>query len=260
MIPRAGPTITPATVIITTMRNLEASQVATGAHAADATGSEPLLKLLTFLSPAFPVGAFSYSHGLEFSIDSGAIRNAEALQAWLADLLQHGGAWTDAVLFTEAYRAAAAVDLSQLHTVAELASALSPSRERHLEAIAQGRAFLDAVAASWPCASAQTLLAAKGSTYSVAVAAVTADHRIPLENALPAYLNAFTANLVSVGVRLIPIGQNAGLGILSALHPLIAATACRAENSTLDDLGSSTILSDIASMRHEEQYSRVFRT
>ena len=79
-------------------------------------------------------------------------------------------------------------------------------------------------------------------------------------SALPAYLNAFVANLVSVGVRLIPIGQNAGLGILAALHPLIVATARRAENSTLDDLGSATILSDIASMRHEAQYSRVFRT
>lgn len=243
-----------------TMRNLEASQVATGAHAANATGSEPLLKLLTFLSPAFPVGAFSYSHGLEWAIDSGAICNAEALRTWLTDLLQLGSAWTDAVLFTEAYPAAASADLPRLHAVAELASALSPSRERHLEATSQGRAFLDAIAASWPCTSAKALLETGGSTYSVAVAAVAADHGIALEAALPAYLNAFTANLVSVGVRLIPIGQNAGLGILSALHPLIVATAHRAENSTLDDLGSSTILSDIASMRHELQYSRVFRT
>jgi urease accessory protein len=243
-----------------TTRNLEASQVATGAHAANATSSEPLLKLLTFLSPAFPVGAFSYSHGVELAIDSGAIRNAEALRTWLTDLLQVGSAWTDAMLFTEAYRAAAAADPSRLHAVAELASALSPSRERHLEATAQGRAFLDAIAASWPCASVLALRETGGAAYSIAVAAVAADQGIALESALPAYLNAFVANLVSVGVRLIPIGQNAGLGIHSALHPLIAATAHRAENSTLDDLGSSTILSDIASMRHEEQYSRVFRT
>jgi urease accessory protein len=229
-------------------------------NAAGGTGSEPLLKLLTFLSPAFPVGAFSYSHGVEWAIDSGAIRSAEALQTWLTDLLQLGGVWTDAVLFAEAYRAAAAADLTRLQAVAELASALSPSRERHLEATAQSRAFLDAITASWQCASLRSLLETGGSTYSVAVAAVSADHGIALENALPAYLNAFAANLISVGVRLIPIGQNAGLGILATLHPLIAATARRAGNSTLDDLGSSTILSDIASMRHEEQYSRVFRT
>jgi urease accessory protein len=247
-----------------TTRNLEnASPIrdaSPGIHVADGGCSEPLLKLLTFLSPAFPVGAFSYSHGLEWAIDSGTIRNAEALRAWLTDLLQLGGAWTDAVLFTEAYRAAAAADLSRLQAVAELASALSPSRERHLEATSQGHAFLDAISASWPCATAQSLLDNGSAAYSVAVAAIAADHGIALEAALPAYLNAFTANLVSVGVRLIPIGQNAGLGILSALHPLIAATARRAENSTFDDLGSSTVLSDIASMRHEEQYSRVFRT
>jgi urease accessory protein len=218
-----------------------------------------LLKLLTFLSPAFPVGAFSYSHGLEYAIDRGTVRSPKALQAWLIDLLQVGGAWTDAVLFAEAYRAAAAHDLPRLAAVAENATALSPSSERYLESTGQGRAFLDAISASWSCRSADALLKAD-SPYSVAVAAVAADHKIPVETALPAYLNAFVANLVSVGVRLIPIGQNAGLKILSALHPVIAATAGRGISSTLDDLGSSAILSDIASMRHEEQYSRVFRT
>lgn len=219
-----------------------------------------LLKLLTFLSPAFPVGAFSYSHGLEWQIDSGAIRSAEALQAWLRDILEVGGAWNDSLLFAEAHRAAAAFDWPKLRAVAELASAISPSRERHLESTAQGRAFLDAIAATWPSPAAQQLLEGDGSAYAVAVAAVAADHQIALENALPAYLNAFTANLVSVGVRLIPIGQTAGLKILASLHPSIAATARRAESSTLDDLGSAAVLSDIASMRHEEQYSRVFRT
>jgi urease accessory protein len=136
---------------------------------------------------------------------------------------------------------------------------MSPSRERHLESTAQGRAFIDAVMATWPRTAAQDLRGAE-ATYPVAVGATGGYHGILLPSALPAYLNGFAANLVSVGVRLIPIGQNAGLGILAALHPLIAATARRAEKSTLDDLGAAAILSDIASMRHEEQYSRVFRT
>jgi urease accessory protein len=255
------PLTTAEATITTIMRSArDATLSGSAAHPVGSARPEALLKLLTFLSPAFPVGAFSYSHGLEQAIDSGAIRSAEALQAWLIDLLEIGGAWTDAVLFVESYRAAAIDDLTRLHTVAELAAALSPSRERHLEATAQGRAFLDAISASWPCASANALLGNGGATYSVAVAAIAADHRIALKSALPAYLNAFVANLISVGVRLIPIGQNAGLGVLSALHPLIGASALRAEKSTLDDLGSATILSDIASMRHEVQYSRVFRT
>jgi urease accessory protein len=223
-------------------------------------GAAELLKLLTFLSPAFPVGAFSYSHGLEWQIDSKAIRSAEALKNWLVDLIEVGSAWNDAVLFCEAHRAASAHDEARLGAVAELAAALSPSRERHVESTAQARAFLDAIAATWPCPAGKLLSAVTDVNYPTAVAAVAADHGIALDVALPAFLNAFTANLVSVGVRLIPIGQTAGLKILAALHPLIALTARRAENSTLGDLGSSTVLSDIASMRHEEQYSRVFRT
>jgi urease accessory protein len=219
-----------------------------------------LLKLLTFLSPGFPVGAFSYSHGLEWAIDSGAVTSAEALEDWLAALLEKGGAWTDAVLFCEAHRAATTVDAGRVRAVVELGAALAPTRERHLEASAQGRAFLDSVMASWPGPWANLLLELDALPYPVAVAAVAADHGIAVEIALPAYLNAFTANLVSVGVRLIPIGQSAGLRILSALHPLIATASTRALHSTLDDLGSAAILSDIASMRHEEQYSRVFRT
>ena len=223
------------------------------------TGTE-LLKLQTFLSPAFPTGAFSYSHGLEWQIDCAAIRSGGTLQAWLADILEVGSGWNDAVLFAEAHRAAAGKDWPRLSAAGDLAAAISPSRERHLESTAQGRAFLDAIASAWRSAAAQQLLSAEAVTYPVAVGAVAADHAIALESALPAYLNAFTANLVSVGVRLIPIGQNAGLGVIAALHPLIASTARRAEKSTLDDLGSAAILSDIASMRHEEQYSRVFRT
>ena len=163
------------------------------------------------------------------------------------------------MLFAEAHRAARRGAADELRAVAELAEALAPSRERHLESMAQGRAFLDAVAAAWPSRHSRRACQV-APPYPVAVGAAAAAHDIALDAALPAYLNAFAANLVSVGVRLIPIGQSAGLSVLAALHPVIAATARRAENSSLDDLGSATILSDIASMRHETQYSRVFRT
>jgi urease accessory protein len=218
-----------------------------------------LLKLLTFLSPAFPVGAFAYSHGLEWAIDDGAVADAATLRAWLTDLLERGSAWNDGILFAAAHRAAAAGDRAALLDVAALAEALAGSRERHLETMAQGRAFLAALDA-WPSAPAAWLTAANGAAYPVAVASAAAGHSIPLAAALPAYVNAFAATLVSVGVRLVPLGQNAGLAVLAALHPLILRLAMRAEKSDLDDLGSATLLSDIAAMRHETQYSRVFRT
>jgi urease accessory protein len=242
--------------MVTTMS--EPSHPAAGLAASVESGS--LLRLLTFLSPAFPVGAFSYSHGLEWQIDSGAIRSAEALCAWLTDLLEIGSGWNDAVLLAEAHRAAATEDPARLRNLAELAVALSPTCERLLESTAQGRAFLDAAAWAWPSTAASRLLVEQSIPYAVAVGAVAAAEGIALGSVLPGYLNAFTANLVSVGVRLIPIGQSAGLAILVALHPLIVDTARRAEGATLDDLGSATVLSDIASMRHEDQYSRVFRT
>ena len=224
----------------------------------EALAAPALLKLMTFLSPAFPVGAFSYSHGLEFLIDSGEIRSADVLQPWLTDLLEFGSIWNDAVLFAAAHHASRLGSCEELRVIAELAEALAASRERHLESMAQGRAFLDAVAAAWPTPALEALAGA--APYPIAVGATAAAHGVALESALPAFLNAFVANLASVAVRLVPLGQSAGLRVVAALHPKIAATSERARNSTLDDLGSATLRADIASMRHETQYSRVFRT
>jgi urease accessory protein len=126
--------------------------------------------------------------------------------------------------------------------------------------MAQGAAFNAALLVAWPCPAATRLQEEGGAPYPVAVAAAAAEHAIPLDQALPAYLNAFAASLVSVAVRLVPLGQSAGLRILAGLHPVMARVAERAVDSSLDDLGSATVLSDIACMRHEEQYSRIFRS
>jgi urease accessory protein len=219
-----------------------------------------LLVLLTFMSPAFPIGSFSYSHGLEWLIDSGVLWSADALADWASDLLELGSGWNDAVLFTEAYRATADGDIKRLLAAAELGECLAAGRERHLETMAQGAAFTAALLTAWPCPAAVRLQEEGGAPYPVAVAAAAAEHALPLDHALPAYLNAFAANLVSVAVRLVPLGQSTGLRILAGLHPVIATVADRAAGSSLDDLGSATMLSDVAAMRHEEQYSRIFRS
>ena len=206
------------------------------------TDSGALLKLMTFLSPAFPTGAFSYSHGLEWLIDSREIRDADGLGAWLRDVLELGSGWNDAVLFAAAWRAADAEAMDELRDVALLAGALAASAERNLETMQQGRAFLAAVSTAWACDPVTALQRVDGAALPIAVAAAAAGHGIALEVALPAFLNAFVASLVSVGVRLIPIGQTAGLQVLARLHPVIASVAERAVSSTLDDLGSAVIL------------------
>ena len=221
-----------------------------------------LYRLMSWLSPAYPVGAFSYSGGLEWAVEAGDVKNAGTLQDWLNAFLTQGGGFCDAVFFAHAHAAVCAHDERALHAVADLASAFAPSRERHLETIAQGRAFLDATLAAWPCAALEWLAGiwTKPVAYPVAVASAAAGHAITAAPALHAYLHAVTANLISAGVRLIPLGQTDGQRVLAALAPAVAQAAGRAFATPLDEVGAAAFRADIASMRHETQYTRLFRS
>jgi urease accessory protein len=221
-----------------------------------------LYRLLAWLSPAYPVGAFSYSHGLEWAVEEGDVRDAESLHCWLIDILRHGVGRNDAILFAHAHRAAASDDEVALGEIVELALALSPSRERHLETTAQGNAFLKATRDAWPCAALDRLArTAPGDIpYPVAIAVAAAGHGIALEPALAPYLQAFIANLVSAGVRLVPLGQTAGLRVLAALETEVTAAAAAANAAPLDAVGGAAIRADLASMRHETQHTRLFRS
>src|ERR1700722_5949499 len=110
-----------------------------------------LYRLMAWLSPAYPIGAFSYSSGLEWAVEAGDIKDAETLRQWLAVMLGDGGGFCDAVFFVHAHRATIDGDDAAQRAVAELAAAFVPSKERFLETTAQGRAFLDATCAAWPC-------------------------------------------------------------------------------------------------------------
>ena len=217
---------------------------------------------MAWLSPANPVGAFSYSSGIEWVVEAGDIKDADTLRAWLAVMLAEGGGFCDAVLFAQAHRAAEASDDKSLRAAAELAAALAPTKERHLETTAQGNAFVEATRAAWPCAALDRLKQAWGGpvAYPIAVAAAAAGHGVALDAALPAYLQAIAANWVSAGVRLIPLGQSDGQRVLATLEPVVAATAQRALQASLDDLGSAAFRADLASARHETQYTRLFRS
>jgi urease accessory protein len=217
---------------------------------------------MAWLSPAFPVGAFSYSSGIEWAVETGDIADAATLQSWLSVMLSEGGGYCDAVLFAQAHRTALNDDDKALHDVAELAAAFAPSKERHLETTAQGNAFVEAARAAWGCAALDRLKSLWDGpvAYPAAVAVTAAGHGIAREPALAAYLQALAANWVSAGVRLIPLGQTQGLKVLAALEPAVAATAARALEATLDDIGSAAFRADLASVLHETQYTRLFRS
>jgi urease accessory protein len=229
---------------------------------ATALPSPPMLaRLMTWLSPAYPVGGFSYSHGLEWIVEAGGVRDAATLGAWIEDVLGLGAGRTDAIFLAEAWRAIAAGDTNLLQQVAELAAAFAPSAERHLETMAQGTAFLAATQAVWPAPALAPLIGEGVQVaYPVAVGASAAAHGLPLPATAQAFVQAFVASLVSAGVRLIPLGQTDGLRVIARLEPVIPAIVARALASSLDDVGGAAIAADVASMRHETQYTRLFRS
>ena len=215
---------------------------------------EALLRLLTWLSPAFPTGAYAYSHGLEWAVEAADIRDEAGLLGWAADVLAHGSGRHDAILLRHAHRA---TDLAGL---AELAAAAQPCRERRDETLAQGDAF--AIAARvWGAPLLDRLhAAALPVAYPIAVGALARAQGVAEDPAVLAFLHAFAANLVSAAVRLVPLGQTAGLRTVAALEPTLAAIAAQTRHAGLDDLGGACFRSDIAAMRHETQHTRLFRT
>jgi len=217
---------------------------------------------MAWFSPAYPIGAFSYSSGIEWAVEAGDVTSADTLLDWLEVMLRNGAGFCDGVFFAHAWRATTADDEAALTAIAELAAALTPSRERFLETTAQGRAFLEATLAAWPCKAIDRLAALedKPLAYPIAAGVAAAGHAVSLAPALAAYLQAIAANWVSAGVRLIPLGQSDGQRLIAALAPSVATTTARAIDAALDDLGSAAFRADLASMRHEAQYTRLFRS
>ena len=229
---------------------------------ADGDSAAALYRLMAWLSPSYPVGAFSYSSGIEWAVEAGDIGDAESLQRWLATVVGEGSGFCDAVFFVHAYRSLAEPDNAALRAIAELAAAFAPSKERHLETTAQGAAFVEATRAAWPCTALDRLKEAWNGpvAYPVAVGVAAAGHGIAFEAALGVFLHAITANLISAGVRLVPLGQTDGQRALAALEPVVAATAQRALGTPLEEVGSAAFRADLASLRHETQYTRLFRS
>lgn len=227
----------------------------------------PLLLLQVWLSPSFPVGAYAYSHGLEMAAEQSLVRDYATLSAWLEDLIDCGSLRSDLILASQAMRAVATSQWLRLKEIVELAVALQPSSERHLEATQQGRSFIEQVEGAWPTSQLdQALREARGGsrelviTYPVAFGLAAGAHAIAAGPALAAYGIAFIGNLASAAIRLSLIGQSEGQRLIAALSPALVTAASLAANSSLDDLGTATFRADLVSMQHESQYTRIFRS
>ncbi len=219
------------------------------------TGTAALQRLLTWLSPAFPVGSFAWSQGLETAIGDGRVTNATTLKDWIGGSLAHGALKTDAILLAHAYRDHA--DAATLAELADLGLALAAARERHFETSLTGETF-GIAARAWPSDVFARL--PQPCPYPVAVGAIAGAQQLGLDETLIGFLTASVHSQVSVAVRLVPLGQTAGLQVMAGLELAVAALAATAENASLDDIGGIAYAADIAQMRHETIGTRVFRS
>ena len=219
-----------------------------GAAAPVPEATAGLLALSQWLSPGFPVGAFAYSHGLEWAIAAGEVTDAAGLGVWIADVLRFGSGRADAILLAHALRPGA--DLAAL---AERALALAASAERARETCEQGAAFVAAT-------NALTGVVRPDLPYPVAVGAAAAGLGLAPRLVLALYLQAFAANLVAAGVRFVPLGQTEGQGVLAGLRPVVEAVAAEATEAPLAAIGTAAFGADLAAMRHETMDVRIFRT
>lgn len=228
--------------------------------------------LLAWTSPSFPVGAYTYSHGLEWAVEDGTVRDAATLRAWVTGVLRHGAGWSDALLLVHGLRAAALGEEAAFRELLDLALALQPSSERRLEASAQGDAFIAAIVGAWPppgdtaatrlfarLTQGEAALARGRWTYALAFSAAAA-WGLPEGPVATAFLHAFAANLVSAAVRAVPLGQTDGQRVVNGLGDEIVALAAAALDAPLEEIGGCAFAADIASMNHETQYTRLFRS
>ena len=228
----------------------------TEAYAGEAERVQALL--LAWFSPALPIGAFSYSHGLEMMCETGAISDRATAFEAIDAALRHGAGWTDGVFIAQAHAAALAGDGAAVDSLLALAKALAPSRERWEEAVQQGTAFIAVTEAVWP---GQTLLTEDTPIpLAIAVGVVGAAYTVPVMPLVQAHLSGFAANLVSAAVRLVPLGQTDGQRLTRDLGPVCAEVARTSAAAPLGDVGGFTPGLDIASMHHEDQHVRLFRS
>ncbi|MEM9472300.1 MAG: urease accessory protein UreF [Pseudomonadota bacterium] len=227
------------------------------------TNHDPgLYRLLTWLSPSYPVGAFSYSQGLETAIARGLVADTSSLQEWIESSLSGGTLWSDAVLFARAHEAASTAGSGSMRQVVEVAAAFQPSAELRIETMAQGDAFLKVTMQAWPCAAFEKLTRIKCDeiAYPVAVGCAAAGHGIGLNAALDAWLHAAVSNLVSAAIRLVPLGHTRGQEVLASVEPAIAEVTELAQEALLRDMATNNFAAEICSMRHETQTTRLFRS
>jgi len=226
---------------------------------------ESLLNLLTLVSPSFPVGGYAYSHGIEYAVERKNIQNEQDLCLWIEAILSQGAGRIDGLLFRITWQAVTDENFNKLKWVAERGDIMRSTNETALESSSQGEAFLETVRGVWESEKIEVVMSIieeieRKPTYAIAVAIVLAVSGVPLRAALLAYFHSFSSNLVSAGIRLIPLGQAAGQRCIQLIKPIIKTSIEAALCDDFEDIGTAAPIIELASMKHETQYTRLFRS
>ena len=201
--------------------------------------------LFSWFSPNFPIGSFNFSHGLEAAVEMKFIHDSFTLENWISNLITDGSGKTDVILLSNAYRG---------KNINELALALCPSKERWIESIKLGKSFSKNIRDNWSYNIEDDL------AFPVALGKAGSFFSIPLDQLLMIFLQSFVSNLITFGIKHIPLGQSAGQKILINLIPVIQAQSMKYKNYDIKDIGSSAFISDLASMYHENLKNRIYQT
>ena len=214
-----------------------------------------ILKLLTWNNQAFPIGSYSFSSGLEYAVESNLITTGDELQSWLKNLLNFGSIQTDAILLVEAWKLMRKKKYRNLIELNCFATSLNQSYEKYIENYEQGKSFIKITSDAW-----NHKFQSKNLTFPLAYASSAYQENIKLEETLICYLHANLCNLLSAGIKLIPLGQTEGQRIQIKLNLYIEEEYKIILKKDMNDIGNCGWVNDIVSMQHENQFTRIFRT
>ncbi len=218
------------------------------------------LAILQLASPALPVGAYSYSEGLEILIENGTITNIENLQHWLKSELLYGSIRLDAAVMVRGFHAVQLGDLEALKRWNLWLSAARDTEELRAASWQMGRSLMQLLGKLEPEILPVVNTVGYPGNYAIAFAMACAHWDINIQAALLAYLHSWANNLITAGIKLIPLGQTAGQELLLGLQPLLTTTVGEILTMADDDLGCCNWGLSLASMQHETQYTRLFRS
>ena len=208
--------------------------------------------LSALFSPSFPIGAFSYSHGLEAAIAASLVVDTKTAEKWIKTCLVSGSGRNDAIIFAHAWRA----EPDKREELNEIAFALCASAERDQEMRELGASFRDIATRVYRVSVTNM----QSMAYPVMAGVATRQLHCELLLSLVFFLQSFANNLISVTVRAIPLGQSEGQGILYRLIPWIEQLANETINASLDQIGGHAFLADHMAIKHETMETRIYRT